>query len=83
MKGYLRTPALRGMVRFFEISLEQSLPADFTEKSIVAYLDDLQQHASGSSYWQRYTAAMQEVAREMGYPFEVVDGFEARLPEPI
>ena len=83
MKDYLRTPALRGMIRFFEITLEQSLPAEFVEETIVTYLDDLQKRASSPAYWQRYTAAMQEVAREMGHTFEVVDGFEARLPPPF
>lgn len=79
LKGYLRKPALNGMARFFELAVTLDLSLDFQKSTIVAFLDDLDKRSTGSAYWLRYANAMQEVACEMGYPFEVVDGFELRL----
>lgn len=79
LKGYLRKPALNGMARFFELAVTLDLSLDFQKSTIVAFLDDLDKRSTGSTYWLRYANAMQEVAREMGYPFEIVEGFEVRL----
>lgn len=79
LKGYLHKPALNGMFRFIDLAVNQDLPLDFQMSTIVAFLDDLDKRSTGPAYWLRYANAMQEVAREMGYPFQVIDGFEARL----
>lgn len=79
LKGYLRKPALNGMIRFFELADSRGLPLEFQESTITAFLDDLDERSTGPAYWLRYANAMREVAREMGYPYEIVDGFEARL----
>lgn len=79
LKGYLQKPALNGMFRFFDLAVTQNLPLDFQKSTIVAFLNDLDKRSTGTAYWLRYANAMQEVAREMGYSFEVIDGFEARL----
>ena len=79
LKGYLRKPALNGMARFFELAVALDLSLDFQKSTIVTFLNDLDKRSSGSAYWLRYANAMQEVAREMGYPFEIVDGFEVKL----
>lgn len=79
LKAYLRKPALNGMIRFFELAAIMGLPLKFQKITISAFLNDLDERSSGSAYWSRYATAMQEVAREMGFPFDIVDGFEMRL----
>ncbi|WP_027258675.1 hypothetical protein [Leisingera aquimarina] len=79
LKGYLRKPALNGLARFFELAVSQGIPLEFQESTITAYLGDLDERSTGPDYWLRYTTAMQEVAREMCYPYEIIDGFEGRL----
>lgn len=79
LKGYLRKPALNGMIRLLELAIEEDLPLEFQENTITAFLRDLEERPTGTAYWLRYTNAMQEVAREMGFSFTIVDGFEARM----
>ncbi|MBO9436463.1 hypothetical protein J7394_19775 [Ruegeria sp. R13_0] len=79
IKAYLRKPALTGMARFFQLAADRGLPMEFEANTIIVFLDDLDERSTGSSYWLRFANAMQEVAREMGFPFDIVDGFEVRL----